>query len=334
MITTPPTTAPSVTTEPANRAPTLWVVSDGRRGIENQALGLAEAIARRTPMTIAPIHLDRPTPWRSVAARLGVHHGGQSADDHNVRLWIGCGRAAMLAAASHQRRLPNAVFVYVQDPKRAHTTFDLIIAPDHDELKRPNAVSILGSPNRITGETLTRAQTDFAARIARLPTPRAAALIGGASKRHRFTPDLAATLITDLTRLSGQAGLMISTSRRTPPDITQALKHAFAQADNVWLWTGAEDDGPNPYFAFLAAADVALVTQDSTNMLTEAASAGVPVLMLPMAGAHGKFAKLYSALVEGEFARPFTGTLDIWQSPTLRETERAADAVMALLSAD
>ena len=30
----------------------VWVISDGRRGIENQALGLAEALARITPITI------------------------------------------------------------------------------------------------------------------------------------------------------------------------------------------------------------------------------------------------------------------------------------------
>ena len=32
----------------SNAGPTrIWVVSDGRRGIENQALGLAEAVERR-----------------------------------------------------------------------------------------------------------------------------------------------------------------------------------------------------------------------------------------------------------------------------------------------
>ena len=37
-----------------------WVVSDGRRGIENQALGLAEAIADRTPMRILRLHTPLP----------------------------------------------------------------------------------------------------------------------------------------------------------------------------------------------------------------------------------------------------------------------------------
>jgi mitochondrial fission protein ELM1 len=29
-----------------------WVISDGRRGIENQALGLAEAMAQQTPLKL------------------------------------------------------------------------------------------------------------------------------------------------------------------------------------------------------------------------------------------------------------------------------------------
>jgi len=32
-----------------NTALTCWVISDGRRGIENQALGLAEAASNITP---------------------------------------------------------------------------------------------------------------------------------------------------------------------------------------------------------------------------------------------------------------------------------------------
>ncbi|HCW49790.1 MAG TPA: nucleoside-diphosphate sugar epimerase, partial [Brevundimonas sp.] len=37
----------------AARPLSIWVVSDGRTGIQNQALGLAEAVARLTPADIA-----------------------------------------------------------------------------------------------------------------------------------------------------------------------------------------------------------------------------------------------------------------------------------------
>jgi mitochondrial fission protein ELM1 len=47
------------------------------------------------------------------------------------------------------------------------------------------------------------------------------------------------------------------------------------------VWDG---NGENPYFAFLAAADAILVTEDSTNLATDAAATGKPLFVLPMAG--------------------------------------------------
>lgn len=298
-----------------------WVVSDGRRGIENQALGLAEAVARRVALRLHTVHAPRPTLVRSP---LPVTEG--AAPD----LWIGCGRAAVDTARAHKRRYPQAKFVYVQDPRRAHTMFDLIVAPRHDGLTGPNVLNIVGAPNRITEETLAEGRAPFTARIYALPKPRLAVLIGGDSKRHKLTDAMVAALIAQLSELAEGASLMISVSRRTPEGAVKRLRAAFEGHGRVWLWT-SDEDGPNPYFAFLAAADVAVVTKDSTNMLTDAASAGLPILIAPMAGRDGKFATLYQDLEDRRIARPFTGTLEIWPVAPLAETDRAAEAVAALL---
>ena len=66
-----------------------WVVSDGRRGIENQALGLAEAVSRALP---DPLHIERVTVRRDgfvALPRIGPPN-----------LWIGCGRAAVRMPAT------------------------------------------------------------------------------------------------------------------------------------------------------------------------------------------------------------------------------------------
>ncbi|OGN41490.1 MAG: hypothetical protein A2093_05520 [Caulobacterales bacterium GWE1_67_11] len=55
-----------VTAPSSSRALTIWVVSDGRAGIENQALGLAEAVERLTPAEIAVKHVR----WRPLFDRL------------------------------------------------------------------------------------------------------------------------------------------------------------------------------------------------------------------------------------------------------------------------
>lgn len=317
---------------PAMDAPSqrmCWVVSDGRIGIENQALGLAEAVAHRTPLQIVRRRVARPS------LRLWGRTRDDNADEHLPApdVWIGCGRAAVAHVKRDRRRFPSARFIYVQDPRRAYDQFDVIIAPAHDRLERPNALSLLGAPNRITPERLAEAKAALppamAGRLDGLPRPRAAVLIGGDSKRHRATP-AAMTHLLDTLQAAAGGGLMVTTSRRTPEPVITRLRAIAAHDPRVVLWTG-ETDGPNPYLAFLAQADVVVATEDSTNMITDAATAGRPVLLAPMAGRPGKLQRLYDALRERDLARPFTGTLEPWPVAPLRETERAAAAVAALL---
>jgi len=105
----------------------------------------------------------------------------------------------------------------------------------------------------------------------------------------------------------------------------RAMLAARADDPGVWVYDG---EGDNPYFAFLAAADAVLVTRDSTNMLTEAATAGKPVLTLPVAGHDGKFARLYRALQQRDYIRPFAGRLETWEVVPLGETARAAREII------
>lgn len=294
-----------------------FVVSDGRRGIENQALGLAEAVGRVRPLRILPIHLDK---------------GGDPPDPGPIApdLWIGCGRAAVKAAPGFRRAHPRAVMVYVQDPRAHHEVFDLIVPPRHDRLTGRNVLPILGSPNRIHADRLAEARETFAAELAGLSAPRAAFLIGGDSKHHRFTKGACDYLLGRVEQVR-QMGVspMITTSRRTPPALAAALAERYGEADDVWLHQG---EGPNPYFAFLAGADFIFVTEDSTNMLTEAAATGRPVFRLGVDGDPGKFRDLYAGLEGHGALRPWLGSLYGWAYPPLQETERAARAVLEILS--
>lgn len=300
---------------PRERA--CFVVTDGRRGMENQALGLAEAVARLTPMRILPVQVPR---------RGTLPDPGPIAPD----LWIGCGMAAVRAAGEHRRAFPGAAFVYVQNPGMAPHRFDLIIPPEHDRMRGGNVFGITGSPNRITPERLAEAERAFAGQIAALPAPRAAILVGGDSGHHQFTPAVAAALLDRLSTLRDEGiGLMITTSRRTPDGFCTALAETFGGDDGVWLHTGGE---PNPYFAFLGGADWIFVTEDSTNMLTEAAATGTPVYRLMLEGKPGKFARLYSALEARGAVRPFLGRLDSWTYSPLHETERAAHRVLEIMA--
>lgn len=295
----------------------LWAVADTRRGVENQAVGLAEAVARAL--------------GHAVVARVTIRDDGfvTLPEGEAPDLWIGCGRPALKLARRHRKIFPEARFVYVQDPRGHYDRFDLIVAPGHDRVRAANAVSMIGSPHRVSPDRLAEGKAVFAEQLAALPAPRAAVMIGGPSKRFKVTPEVAANLEARLDALL-QAGysLMVSVSRRTPEALTNALKSRFGDDARVWMFDG---DGANPYFAFLAAADLICVTEDSTNMLVEAASTGTPVYALPLDGDPGKFSRLYGALEAHGAMRPLLGPVESWTYPPLDETTRAAKLVIERL---
>jgi len=286
----------------------IWAVADTRRGVENQAIGLAEALAREVG---GAMH------------RVIIRDDGYVTlpDADNPDVWIGCGRPAISIARRHRKNYGHSRFVYVQNPRSHHQLFDAIVAPGHDQLKTRNAIPMLGSPNRVTHERLAIEAAKFSERLDGLPTPRAAMLIGGPNKRLKMSAGIQGAILQRAEWLVGQGySLMVTTSRRTPAKLVRAIS-ALSQNKQCWIYAG---EGENPYFAFLASADVIFVTEDSTNMLTEAAFTGRPVYSLPLEGNPGKFRLLHNELEARDALRPFLGRLDSWTYSPLDETSRIA----------
>jgi uncharacterized protein len=126
---------------------------------------------------------------------------------------------------------------------------------------------------------------------------------------------------------AGGGSLLLTFSRRTPDAAKAILKRALSARPGL-IWDG---EGANPYFAFLAAADYILVTEDSANMPAEAAATGKPIYLLKMDGAQARKRRFHAELAERGIARPFEGRLDSWTYPPLRETDRAAHEVLRRL---
>ena len=317
----------------------IWVVSDGRAGIENQSLGLAEAIADLTPATIT----RQTVAWKPAFDRLpsGLKQPWMLAKGAELLsgpdfpdLWIATGRASLplsvrIKAASGAKTL----VVQTQDPRWKNRAYDLIVAPEHDGLSGPNVLSILGSPHRITPQRLAAAAPALAARLDPLPRPRVAVMIGGKSKTFDLTPDHAALLGDQIAKAIEDAdgSLMLTFSRRTPEPAKAAMQARLSHLPG-WIWDGS---GDNPLFGFMHYADHLLVTEDSANMAAEAASTGKPVHILPMVPLKpaGKFARMHTKLAQHGASRPFSGDLTPWTYLPLQETQRAARAVLSLLDA-
>ena len=77
--------------------------------------------------------------------------------------------------------------------------------------------------------------------------------------------------------------------------------------------------------------DAALVTEDSANMLAEPAFFAKPIHILKLEGASPRFDRLHAGFISRGAARWFTGALDAWSYPPIREAGRAADAIVRLV---
>jgi mitochondrial fission protein ELM1 len=308
---------------------TIWAVSDGRAGIEAQVVGLAQAVARLRPAEIIVKRIS----WKAGLGRLpsGLNPGLAATlrSDSPVAppwpdLWIAAGRATLPLSRRMRARSGGRTFVVqTQDPRGGVEVFDLIVPPEHDRLSGPNVFQILGAPNRLTRERLAEEAARWSARLGPLPHPRVAVIVGGRSKAFDLPQGHAGELARAVrSAVEGAHGsLLLSFTRRTPAPARDAMRAALGGLPGL-IW---DDQGENPYFGFLGLADVILITEDSTNLATDAAATGKPVYVLPMAGpGSDKFRRFHAALAARGIARPFEGELASWSYAPLAETDRAA----------
>jgi len=303
-----------------------WIVSEGLPGLENPSFGLADALALRAE----PKRVALSAPWRHMMpmpflARAPFYDLPSEIAGTPPPVVIGCGRQSVMPVLALKRRHGKAILtIQLQDPRVDPRRFDIVVAPDHDRLRGDNVLTHLGSLTRITTARLAEASAAFPA-LAALPPPRIALLIGGANKRFDFGRATAETIAARAMALhEAGASLMVTASRRTGPE-NEALLRDRIQGERVRFWDGV---GPNPYLGYLAAADAILVTGDSVNMVSEAATTGKPTYLIRLPGDPGKFARFHEAMIAAGHVRAFEGRVDPdWRPEPFDETARIATAI-------
>lgn len=305
----------------------VWVLTSGAVGFEVQALGVAEALG-----VVPEVKRVAPAaPWRWLAP------WGPAAPDVSIAppwpdLLIASGRQAIPYARRIRKLSRGHTFVAVlQNPAIDPACFDFVWAPEHDRLTGPNVFSTLVSPHRLTPERLREEAAKIAPRIAHLPHPRIAVLLGGTNAVYHLTENVARRIADQLAALAdgSHAGLMVTPSRRTGEAQIRIVRERLKDKSAV-IWDGT---GENPYFGFLGNADAVVVTCDSVNMVGEAAATGKPVHIVELEGGSPKFRRFLDAMYARGAARPFAGRLENWGYVPLNVTEDIARAIVSAFRA-
>ena len=311
-----------------------WVITDGKPGMENQCVGLAEALG--VAPEIKRISL-RP-PWRQLSPYFRAFLRFAPAPDCAdiappwPDLVIASGRQSVPVGLRIRRTSRGRTFlVQIQDPVIDPRHFDMVIVPQHDRVRGDNVFVTTGSMHRVTADQLSRAAERHRERLAHLPERRVAVLIGGDNAVYRLTPERMRRLCDQLAALTREqgVGLMVTPSRRTGAANEAMLREALSGLP-AEIWDGR---GENPYFAYLGMADAIIATADSVNMVSEAASTGKPVHIVDLEGGSAKFAAFHESMQDAGLTRPFTGALESWDYTPPDETRRAAAEIQRRMAA-
>lgn len=196
-------------------------------------------------------------------------------------LVIGSGRANEAVALWLKRKAAKPVrLVYLGTPWAALEEFDLVITTPQYGLPRRSNVQHNALPlHAVTSARLASEAALWAPRLAHLPRPWTALLVGGASGPYTFTSAAARRLAREAEAHVRQSGgsLVVTTSARTPPRCAAILHEAITAPSYFFRWPGQA--GENPFFAYLGLADDFIVTADSISMLAEACATGRPVFL-------------------------------------------------------
>ena len=312
--------------------PSCWVVTDGKAGMISQCVGLAEALG--SDPVIKTVRLRMP--WRDLTPyfRVGGRLQFTTDSDPLIPPWpdlliaTGC---HSVAASLVVRRLAGGKTrtVQIQNPVISPSHFDLVITPRHDNLEGDNVVVTRGALHRVTPAMLKEGVDQLAWRLQHLKPPYIGVLIGGSNGVYRLGAEEMRTIAARLVACSRglNASLIITPSRRTGEANRDILKAALADVPH-YLWTG---EGDNPYFGLLGMADFIVVTADSVNMVSEAASTGKPVYVAALPGGSAKFTTFHQRLAEEGVTRPFENKLERYIYRPLDDVATVAAKVKALL---
>ena len=250
----------------------IRVLSDGRPGHENQSVGLAEALGRRTGATYEVVRLDANAGFfNRLRAAKTLSVGGRRPD-----LIIAAGHRthlALLAAARHF----CAKSVVIMKPTLPAWLFDLCLVPRHDLRGGTTAdlriIATRGALNRLPETGPVKTATGII-------------LIGGPSKHHEWESAPLVTGIEAIMRRQPQLLWTVANSRRTPGGFFEKIA-ALKLPVSVTLMPH-EQTTPGWLPAQLSAAQEAWVTEDSTSMIFEAITARARVGLLPMRAKRGR----------------------------------------------
>lgn len=263
----------------------ILILSDGRPGNYNQSIGLAEELEAKLKFGHKIIHLNynfwSALPNFLIGARIfnltAESKQQLQALTHPPKLIISTGRKTATAALFLKRKYPAAKIIQIMYPDYNLDYFDFVLLPKHNRISNhKNIILTIGA--------LTKSKSSAQDKLQQLKTSlndkaKIALIVGGDTKRRKFSERAAAKLAHDACKLAkkNNAQLLVLTSPRTGKKLSDFLRAKLDCDYKFFDWEEVKND--NPYLAVLMLTDFFVVTGDSVSMISDCAATGKPVFI-------------------------------------------------------
>jgi mitochondrial fission protein ELM1 len=263
----------------------VWLVLSDKQGDNAQV----EAIAKILPWPTERITVLMRDQWVYGKPKVEptLHHIDPDRSDPlrppwpDLILTVGR-RPSMVALWVKAQSGGHTRIVLVGKPSGMTEHFDLVIFSAENQLAPlPNVLAIRLPLMEPPADAVAAAAAEWRARLQELPRPLVGILVGGATGPFIFNSAVVDRLVDEAHRVIDQGGTpYLTTSRRTAPEVVEALRDGLPAAARLFCW--APDVSDNPYRALLGLADAFVVTGDSISMMVEVVRVGKPLAILPL----------------------------------------------------
>lgn len=241
----------------------IWQIKDGKRGHENQTLGLIQALCKYQKFEIIEFNVrEQGASWLHYC--FGLCPSFKNLKRPDLILGAGSQTHATILCAGRKTGAPTIVLM--SPPRLVRSGFSLCVVPAHDRQDGANVITTLGVLNPIQ---LSRQKMPDQGLI----------LVGGPSKHHDWDSQEIAQQLKSIAQKNQKINWTATTSRRSPEGIASQLTRLglnnlhivpVEETDSEWL--------PEQ----LSRASYVWVTEDSVSMVYEALSSGAKVGLLPV----------------------------------------------------
>ena len=246
----------------------------------------------------------------------------------DCKVIISCGRKSVIPSIALKKRLGNQIFnIHIQDPKISFKHFDLIVSPEHDNLKGENIINTTGAIHYLNKKEIND-NSNYLNLEKDKRRELVAFIIGGPNKYFKYSEKQIHELFNKVKTLftPDKFKIIVIPSYRTPENILKMAFNTFSVDHHV-----VKTIDKKAYLSALAISNYIVVTCDSTSMISEAAMTGKPVYVAMMRSFKPiwRFKKFYSQLRDLGITRELENRVESWSYNRLNEVSRIAPIVKA-----